>query len=64
MSRMHVKPAPGRVVPDPERRDELPEDGREVPRNAYWVRRLKDGDVTETKSPKKAGAKTAGSPDV
>lgn len=44
---MFVKPAPGRVVPDPERRDLLPEEGRDVPETTYWLRRLADGDVTQ-----------------
>lgn len=53
MSQIRVKPAPGRVVPDPDRHDTLPETGRNVPRNAYWQRRLKDGDVLPAGEPKK-----------
>lgn len=44
---MMVKPAPGRAVRDPVLRDLLPETGREVPRDVYWLRRLRDGDVVE-----------------
>lgn len=58
MSRLYVKPAPGRTVPDPERGGYLPEAGDFVPRNAYWLRRLTDKDVTEAKAPAKA--KTGG----
>ena len=44
--RITVLPALGRSVPDPEAGDLLPLDGREVPDNAWWRRRLADGDVT------------------
>jgi hypothetical protein len=30
---------------DPQRRDLLPEEGREVPEHPYWHRRLRDADV-------------------
>ena len=43
---MYVIPAPGLKVPDPDRRDHLPAEGREVPDTQdYWHRRLRDGDV-------------------
>lgn len=44
--RITVLPALGRAVPDPEAGDLLPLAGREVPDNAWWRRRLADGDVT------------------
>lgn len=44
---MYVTPAKGRKVPDPLRGDLLPEKGRNVEKNSYWLRRLKDGDVQE-----------------
>ena len=44
--RITVVPAAGRAVPDPEAGDLLPAEGREVPDNAWWRRRLADGDVT------------------
>lgn len=47
MKRVFITPAPGRAVPDPDAKDLLPAAGREVPRTAYWVRRLNDGDVFE-----------------
>lgn len=53
MSRMTVYPAAGRVVPDPEAGGNLPAEGRNVPRDAYWLRRLQDQDVTRD-APKKA----------
>ena len=48
---MYVIPAEGLLVPDPVLRDHLPAEGREVPRDAYWMRRLRDGDVIETTVP-------------
>lgn len=44
---MFVIPQKGRSVPDPARDDLLPETGRNVPRDSYWLRRLKEGDVKE-----------------
>ena len=41
-----VKPAPGLVVLDPNGRP-VPEDGIEVSRTSFWLRRLRDGDVVE-----------------
>ncbi|MEQ0775898.1 DUF2635 domain-containing protein [Paraburkholderia tropica] len=43
---MKVKPAPGLKVRDPETKDYLPAEGREVGDfNRYFIRRLRDGDV-------------------
>ncbi|MEX3690820.1 DUF2635 domain-containing protein [Paraburkholderia sp. BR14263] len=42
---MHVKPAAGLKVRDPDLRDFLPDEGRVVPDSQYWLRRLRDGDV-------------------
>ncbi|SPB16525.1 hypothetical protein NOV72_03724 [Caballeronia novacaledonica] len=44
---MRIKPVSGRQVPDPEKGGYLPEKGREVEPNVYWLRRIEDGDVTE-----------------
>jgi len=44
---MFVKPTAGRTVPDPNRGDDLPPEGREVEPTQYWQRRVNDGDVTE-----------------
>lgn len=58
---MFVKPGEGRVVHDPERGDDLPAEGRSVPRTAYWVRAVNSGDVVIAKSDDAAGtAKPAG----
>jgi hypothetical protein len=44
---MMVYPAPGRRVRDPHTKALLPETGRDVPdHDFYWLRRLRDGDVT------------------
>lgn len=42
---MFVKPAAGVKVRDPISRLHLPEEGREVPEDTYWTRRLAGGDV-------------------
>ena len=55
--RITVVPAAGRAVPDPEAGDLLPAEGRTVPDNAWWRRRLADGDVThaaDSEKPTKA----------
>ena len=44
-SAMHIKPATGLKVRDPDLRDFLPDEGRVVPDTGYWRRRLRDGDV-------------------
>lgn len=48
---MYVKPSEGRQVPDPDRGDALPPEGREVVPTQYWQRRLADGDVIESTAP-------------
>lgn len=53
---MMVYPAPGRRARDPHTKALLPETGREVPEHDfYWIRRLRDGDVT-TEPPSPAAA--------
>lgn len=42
---MFVIPKPGALVRDPLTRRELPATGREVPESAFWLRRLRAGDV-------------------
>lgn len=44
---MLVKPKPGLVVRDPISKQPLPPEGREVPAESYWLRRLRSGDVIE-----------------
>lgn len=58
MSRITVYPVEGRTVPDPERGDTLPAEGREVPHDAYWARRLRASDVTQTAPKAATKAKT------
>jgi hypothetical protein len=48
---MYVIPKPGLMVPDPVLRDVLPPEGRLVARSEHWIRRLRDGDVTEGEPP-------------
>lgn len=45
MNRITVVPAKGRAVPDPETGELLLAEGREVPDDVYWRRRVNDGDV-------------------
>ncbi|HEY0183522.1 MAG TPA: DUF2635 domain-containing protein [Rhodopila sp.] len=47
---MFVKPAEGMVIPDPDRCDALPAEGRDVPASDFWMRRLRDGDVVEAET--------------
>lgn len=58
--RVFVKPAAGRLVLLPGSRERLAEEGREVERTSYWIRRLSDGDVVlakaTTKPPRATGA--------
>ncbi|MBW9102950.1 DUF2635 domain-containing protein [Paraburkholderia phenoliruptrix] len=43
---MFVKPAPGLKIRDPQLKDLIPDDGRNVSDDdLYWHRRLRDGDV-------------------
>ena len=44
---MFVRPLKGLQVPDPQVGDFLPETGRKVERNQYWLRRVIDQDVSE-----------------
>lgn len=63
-NRITVVPAAGRSVPDPEAGDLLPAEGREVPDNAWWRRRLADGDVSHaTAAEKNAKAARAAKPE-
>ncbi|MGA9224106.1 MAG: DUF2635 domain-containing protein [Pseudomonas graminis] len=53
MNRITVVPAKGRAVPDPETGELLLPEGRDVPDDAYWRRRLADGDVVIPNPPAK-----------
>ncbi len=50
--KMYVIPKSGFKIPDPSLNDHLPPEGRNVEKTTYWVRRLRDGDVTEKPQPK------------
>lgn len=52
MTTVYVKPGPHPVVIMPERGNaRLPAEGAEVPLDAYWQARLRDGDVVEAERP-------------
>lgn len=54
---MYVKPAPDLRIPDPDMKDWLPEEGREVPDTDFWQRRLRDKDVVLAAAPKTTESK-------
>jgi hypothetical protein len=56
MERVWVRPKEGLRVIDPENRRPIPAEGADVPRNTYWTRRLRDGDVTESAPPRVVAA--------
>jgi uncharacterized protein DUF2635 len=61
---MFVKPNAGKIMRDPFTAIPLPPEGRQVPSNTFWRRRVKAGDVVEVKAPakKKEASKTKASP--
>lgn len=60
MKTINLKPAPGRECPMPHNpRELLPAGGASVPRNAYWERRISDGDAVEQKASTKPKGSTA-----
>ncbi len=56
---MYVKPGPGVCfVRYPDKpHTTLPDEGAEVPRSTYWLRRLADGSVVAAKAPRKSTTK-------
>jgi hypothetical protein len=58
--KIKIKPVEGNKVRDPYRSDVLPQDGREVERNSYWIRRLKEGSVTLVECAEKPAKKLGG----
>jgi len=61
---MHVKPKPGRSVPDPDRGGLLAADGREVNGNdTYWLRRIESEDVEVVDPPPAASPEEEGGPE-
>jgi hypothetical protein len=61
---MRIKPVSGRQVPDPEKGGYLPEEGREVEPNVYWLRRIEDGDVVDTDAVQDEPAIAADEPQI
>lgn len=49
---MTLAPKPGLIVRDPEDGRPIPEDGKTVQRSSYWLRRLRDGSVTQVTKPR------------
>lgn len=49
-----IRPAPGLRIADPATGAYLPEAGAFMPRSAFWLRRLKDGDVVEAAKQEKS----------
>ena len=52
MDKIFVKAVAGRSVRDPETKEVLNEAGEYKPRSGFWLKRIKQGDVVETKAPK------------
>ena len=48
---MYIRPKEGLVIPDLDRGDVLPAEGRDVPVTDFWLRRLRDGDVIPADAP-------------
>jgi hypothetical protein len=46
---IHIKPKLGLIVRDPVTYRPLAVDGEDKPRDQYWMRRLRDGDVVLAK---------------
>ena len=52
MPTLHIKPAsPDLIVRDPYTKKALPKEGKVVPYDPYWIRRLKVGDVVNVEMP-------------
>lgn len=52
--RLFVRPAEGLRVRDPQSKLHIPTTGRWVPRDSFWLRRLRSGDVVVTDPPTEA----------
>jgi len=48
---MYIQPEAGLKVYDPDRKDFIPTDGRDVEPTQYWLRRIVDGDVFHATPP-------------
>jgi len=59
VKQIQIQPArSGLVVRDPSTAKALPAAGETKPRNSYWLRRLRDGDVVEVAAAKKSRRST------
>ncbi|EER3108041.1 DUF2635 domain-containing protein [Escherichia coli] len=47
MKTIFIKPAPGRLIRDPDTMCPLAQEGEEKPFTPFWCRRLDDGDVIQ-----------------
>jgi len=56
---MYVVPKKGKIVRDPLSGIAVPADGRNVPNNSFWRRRVKAGDVDEVQNVHKPVEKKA-----
>lgn len=59
MNNLYLIPTAGVNVRDPITGQALPTEGASKPRSQYWLRRLRDNDVSEGKPPKAATSTTA-----
>ncbi len=58
---MFVVPESGRRVVDPATRQALPAAGADVPRSTYWLRRVREGDVSVASSASSRGTRAPAS---
>ena len=52
MDRIFIKPAEGLRVKDPNTKEPLPKEGKQVQKSIYWLRRINAGDVLLVEAPK------------
>lgn len=59
---MKIKPVEGRAVRDPVKRTLIPAEGIDITPDAFWLRRLRDGDIVEISPEDTAPPATTASP--
>ena len=52
MDKIFIKAVNGRSIRDPDTKELLSESGELKPRTGFWLKRIKQGDVVESKAPK------------
>lgn len=62
MKHVHVIPAPGLTILDPENYRTLPPEGARVPLTAYWRIAIRDKDVSIAPTPAKSTPSVAPAP--